>query len=492
MRQTIWLFLGLSLFLLGSLPVQAEEQKVNEEIIYKIMVDRYNNGDSNNDQQVDIDDPDTYHGGDLQGIIQRLGELEQTGVTTISLSPIMANAENGYHGYWIEDFQQIEEQYGTMEDLHQLIDEAHQHDIKVVLEFVTNYAAEDHPLSVESAASALAGEDVDPTWAEQAAVLDQEDERVRNMLREAADFWMEETDIDGFYLHAADQASMDFLADFTQYIKGKDEEFYLFGNILAQEDSKDILMENTEVDAVDNLHMQEVLRETFAEVDQPITEVYEVWEENGRESDIVFMDTFYTDRFTQIFAENGRNNLTAWTLALTYLYTSPGVPAILQGTELPMYGEGAEGSQRLVPHNSGEPEVKEFHDRISSLREEFDVLVHGDFELAGSSGAMSVFKRTFEGETMYIAINNGSESGVVPLSEVGSGKQLRGYLADNIVREDENGNHKIGIPRESVEVYAIEPDAGLNWSLIGFAGGVILLFTGGVVYLSLKQRKRKA
>src|SRR5699024_11978044 len=98
---------------------------LQDEIMYHILVDRFNNGNQARSDQVDLDDPYAYHGGDLQGITDMLQELDSEGFTAVSLSPIMENAENGYHGYWVDDFFDVEDEFGTMEDLKALIKEAH-------------------------------------------------------------------------------------------------------------------------------------------------------------------------------------------------------------------------------------------------------------------------------------------------------------------------------------------------------------------------------
>ncbi|WP_010650048.1 alpha-amylase family glycosyl hydrolase [Oceanobacillus massiliensis] len=471
-----------------------EERELQGEIIYNIMVDRYNNGNSMNDDQVDIENPDTYHGGDIEGIIARLDALEEIGVTTISLSPLMNNGADGYHGYWIEDFYSMEEQFGTFDDLDMLIAEAHDRGMKVVMEFVTNYIAKSNPIADEPEKEDWMMDHglTDPAWTANTAGLNLANPEVETYLIDTAKYWMSETDLDGFKLHAVDEASIDFLGNFTKQIKDENPNFYLLGDILFNDEASEELLERTELDAVENMEMKESMTEVFAEPDQPVSNIYETWANTSNENPLLYLDDFYTERFTQIYSENQRNSLTTWTLALTYMYTTPGIPTLLQGTELPMYGATEEETQRLVPFNSGEPELKEFHDRISSLREQFPVLQYGDFEIVGSDGAMSVFKRTLDDETMYIAINNGSESAYVDVTDMDSGMQLRGFLGDNLVRENENGEYRIGLPRESSEVYSVQEDAGLNWIFIGFVLIVFILFVIGIIALSIKQKKRMA
>ncbi|MFB4475801.1 alpha-amylase, partial [Oceanobacillus caeni] len=80
----------------------------------------------------------------------------------------------------------------------------------------------------------------------------------------------------------------------------------------------------------------------------------------------------------------------------------------------------------------------------------------------------------------------------ITVSGIEPGMQLRGYLEDNLVRADDNGDYRIGLPRESVEVFHLQPDKGLNWGFISFICGTLLLFIVGVIYLSRKQKKREA
>ena len=488
----VFLAVGLIAFMTFVPNVAAERERgLEDEIIYNILIDRYNNGTPTNDTQVNLDDPQAYHGGDLQGVIAKLDDLQEIGVTTISLSPLMENSDNGFHGYWIEDFYQVEDHIGTMEDLHKLIEEAHNRDMKVVIEFVTNYVAASHPIvdDSEKADWFIDNELTEPAWMENTVRLNLEHPEVEAYLLDVAAYWMEETAIDGFKLHAVDQAPLTFLESFTQYIKELNPEFYLLGDILVTDADNAELINDTALDAVGNMRLNDAMVEVFAEPDNAVENIYEVWQTAKNQQPLLYMDDFNSERFTQKFSENGRNTLTTWSLALTYMYTTPGVPMLLQGSELPMYGTEAEESQRLVPFNSGEPDLKEFHNRISALRNEFPVLRYGDFEIVDSSGALSVFKRTYNDETMYIAINNGSESAYVDVSDIPSNMELRGYLGDNLVRENENGDYRIGLARESAEVYTVQTDAGFNWLFIGFVVGVFVLFIGAIIFLSAKQKK---
>ncbi|WP_068676604.1 alpha-amylase family glycosyl hydrolase [Oceanobacillus sp. Castelsardo] len=496
MKKVIMLFLIACVFFISNenAVLYAEEQQIQEEIIYNILIDRYNNGDHSIDYNVDVNDPYAYHGGDFQGIITRLNELQELGITTLSLSPIMANAEKGYHGYWIEDFFQVEEQFGSMEDFQLLVEEAHKRNMKVVIEYVTQFIAPSNPIVQDSEkADWIVDQELsEPKWINDTVKLNLQNEAVQQYLFDVADFWMNETEIDGFKIQAVDQMPVSFLQALTEHIKSINPNFYLIGDILeADKNSQEILV-STGIQMIENTALNQTIRDTFLKEDNEVSDIYEVWEGSGNQLPILYLDDMYSKRFTQEFSENGRNSLTAWKLALTYMYTTPGVPMIFQGSEIPMYGEDAVAAQSLVQFNSGDSDLQEFFHKISSLRTQFPALQYGDFELIDSSNAMSVFRRSYEGDTLYIAINNSSTSQDITVSGIEPGMQLRGYLEDNLVRANDNGDYRIGLPRESVEVFHLQPDKGLNWGFISFVCGILLLFVVGVIYLSRKQKQREA
>ena len=81
--------------------------------------------------------------GDLQGIISKLDYLRNLGVDVIWLSPFYAspNADNGYD---ISDYQKIMEEFGTMEDFDELLKEAHQRTLKIIIDMVVNHSSDEH------------------------------------------------------------------------------------------------------------------------------------------------------------------------------------------------------------------------------------------------------------------------------------------------------------------------------------------------------------
>src|SRR5690625_4002187 len=131
----------------------------DEAVIYFMLTDRFFDGDaSNNDPyglNYDTDKRGTYQGGDLKGITQKLDYLDELGINTIWISPIVENIKYdvrhnasdgisdepyyGYHGYWASNFGKLNPHFGTMDDFKELIDEAADRNIKIMVDVVLNH-----------------------------------------------------------------------------------------------------------------------------------------------------------------------------------------------------------------------------------------------------------------------------------------------------------------------------------------------------------------
>jgi alpha-glucosidase len=90
--------------------------------------------------------------GDLQGVIQRLDYIKDLGVDVIWICP-MYKSPNDDNGYDISDYQDIMEDFGTMEDFDQLLEEVHRRDMKLIIDLVLNHTSDEHPWFIESASS---------------------------------------------------------------------------------------------------------------------------------------------------------------------------------------------------------------------------------------------------------------------------------------------------------------------------------------------------
>ncbi|MFC6652744.1 glycoside hydrolase family 13 protein [Paenibacillus rhizoplanae] len=87
--------------------------------------------------------------GDLRGIISRLDYLEQLGITAIWLSPVY-KSPNDDNGYDISDYQDIMSEFGTMDDMDELIEQARLRNIRIIMDLVVNHTSDEHPWFIEA------------------------------------------------------------------------------------------------------------------------------------------------------------------------------------------------------------------------------------------------------------------------------------------------------------------------------------------------------
>jgi glycosidase len=163
-------FAGLVALLLASLLSQAAvaadfsylaskvlRQGTSNESIYFIMVDRFENGDSANDNAgfiagdptggFDPTDPGYWHGGDLKGVTKHLNYIKSMGFTSIWITPpvkqkYVQGSSAAYHGYWGLDFTTVDPHLGSEADLIEMVARAHELGLKVIIDVVANHTAD--------------------------------------------------------------------------------------------------------------------------------------------------------------------------------------------------------------------------------------------------------------------------------------------------------------------------------------------------------------
>lgn len=118
-----------------------------QEIIYQVLIDRFADGDAGNNFRVDRTALGKWHGGDWRGLEEKLPYLEELGVTTLWISPVVKNVDtdagfDGYHGYWTQAFLEVNPHFGDLAALRRLVSSAHERGMKVILDIVTNHVGQ--------------------------------------------------------------------------------------------------------------------------------------------------------------------------------------------------------------------------------------------------------------------------------------------------------------------------------------------------------------
>ncbi len=124
----------------------------SSDAIYLIMPDRFVNGDKSNDnsaltaEKADYDAFFGRHGGDIQGIIDQLDYISGLGMTAIWNTPLLEDNEptSSYHGYACTDYYKIDPRFGSNAKYREMVSEAHDRDIKIIMDIVTNHCGDAH------------------------------------------------------------------------------------------------------------------------------------------------------------------------------------------------------------------------------------------------------------------------------------------------------------------------------------------------------------
>ena len=218
----------------------------NAQVLYSLMVDRFENGNTANDWKLnspEVLDIVDYQGGDFAGITKRINEgwFDELGITTIWISPITQNPwtawgkydfeqkpdgtyDNkydptkpytkftGYHGYWPIYITALDKRFGTEAEFKALLDAAHAHNMNVVLDYVANHmhiespTLQEHPtwhtdsiLPDGRRNFELWDEARLTTWFDvHIPTLDLEREEVCEPMTDSALYWLANYDLDGF------------------------------------------------------------------------------------------------------------------------------------------------------------------------------------------------------------------------------------------------------------------------------------------------------
>ncbi len=227
-------------------------QDFQSQILYSLMIDRFNNGTTANDWKLnspEVLDKVDYQGGDIVGITQKIedGFFTDLGITTIWISPITQNPYDawgqnrnpdtkfsGYHGYWPIFSTVVDKRFGTDEELRTMLATAHDDELNVILDYVANHLHIDSPVLKEHPdwttelmlpdgrknIGLWDGETRLTTWFdEHIPTLDTRREEVCEPMTDSALHWVRKFDFDGFRHDACKHIPLNYWRMLTHKMK---------------------------------------------------------------------------------------------------------------------------------------------------------------------------------------------------------------------------------------------------------------------------------
>jgi len=433
------------------------------DVMYFILIDRFVDGDSTNNSgsnpesylPYDGTNPEAlkhYQGGDLVGITQRLDSLQTLGITILWLSPFLDNSNTDYvgwwpyHGYHPIDYYAVDEHFGTLADLQELVRQAHLRGLKIIFDMPFNQTAADHPWVTDPEKWDWyhhddQGQPFDITdWQNQTQIeqgelqglpdLAQENPEVRDYLIDVSRYWIETTGCDGFRLDAVKHIPKAFWHEYNAAIKAlAGPGFLLLGEVFWGDAARIAPYTTLGFDLLFDIPGYYAIRNTFNKGGS-IRDLSEFYHRTdtllGPDLRATLIDNHDVARF------NVGLGADAWSkqlLALGWLLTTPGLPVIYYGTELGMPGfppVNADGIPQdflnRLPYprrlDSIDSQHQDAFKALVALRQNQPALAQGDFKELYQDWSIYAYLRTWKRENDLVLLNNASSQEFlsIPLS----------------------------------------------------------------------------
>jgi len=392
-----------------------------DDVIYFVLVDRFANGDPSNDGDIDLDDPQAFHGGDIAGVLQHLDEIEALGVRTVWLSPVFDCRTDkffewgAFHGYWVEDLTATEPRFGTADQLRELSDALHARDMRLVLDVVFNHVAMDGALVEQRPGWFHPTCDIedwhDPVQLTDCRVhglpdLDQEDEEVYRFLLDTSLAWIERVRPDGFRIDAVRHKRTDLLAPLSRDLHEAVGPGFL---LLGEDFQGDALslsrsFRDGGFGAMFDFPLHYALLDVYCH-DRPVGRIAATLSADREYDDpnrlVPFLDNHDRPRLvTECGGDADRVEQ-----ALTFLLTARGIPSLTYGTEVGL--EGAEEPDNRADMRFAEHALGEHIHRLTALRRANPALQSGATRLLTLDDEVLAVARVSAPEVVAVVINRG-------------------------------------------------------------------------------------
>ena len=386
---------------------------VSKTVWYQIFPERFANGNAELSPEGALSwnaaiSPKTtdFFGGDLHGIIDHLDYLQDLGITGLYLCPIFESPSN--HKYNTTDYFEIDRHFGDKETFRQLVDQAHQRGMKVMLDAVFNHMGDQsaqwqdilkhgeksvykdwfHIQKFPVTNDKLMNPKELPyhtfAFASYMPKLNTANPEVKDYLLSVATYWIEHFDIDAWRLDVANEVDHQFWRDFRKAVLAKKPDLYILGEVWH---TSQPWLNGDEFHAVMNYPLSDSIKDYFLsrskKTSQFIAEINcQSMYYKQQISEVMFnlLDSHDTERILT----TAQGDIQLLKSALAFLFLQRGTPCIYYGTELELGGGMDPDCRRVMPWDrvSSSNDMLKFMKNLIQLRKETaDIIQHGKFSL---------------------------------------------------------------------------------------------------------------
>jgi glycosidase len=491
----------------------------NKDLIYLIMPDRFSNGDPTNDKIAGMKDKSFNrdsmyyrHGGDLQGIINKLPYLQDLGITTLWLNPVLENDEfvTSYHGYANTENYRIDRRFGTNELYKQLVDECHKRGMKMIKDLVHNHIGDQHFLFLDQPskdwfhqwpkytgttykdqvlfdpyASVSDRRTMSDGWFDHHMPdVNQYHPLVKKYITQSHIWWIEYAGLDGFRLDTYAYNDLKFMAEWANAITKEYPGFTFFGETWVNGTANQVYFTegntvnqhfNTGLQGVTDFQTYFAINETlngkFGWTDG-VNRLYTVLASDYQYKDptrnVLFLDNHDTDRFYSKVGED----FDKFKSGLILLLSLRGIPEMYYGTEILMknfanpdgkvrndFPGGWEGDRKdkftAGGRNDKENEAFNFVRKLANYRKNNTVLQTGKMMQFVPEKGIYVYFRYNEKKTVMVVLNTNDNSEEVSTERFA--ERIGNHLTLlNIITDEKMPIGKIKLPAKTAYIFELQ------------------------------------
>lgn len=477
MKKYRWLTSFIAAILLVSMYTPAmtladEKRSLQDESMYDLLVDRFFNGNFTNDEGVDVKDMAAFSGGDFAGVTEKVSYLEGIGMTLASIGPVFETAT--YDGNEVLSYKAFEPHFGTEEEFTQMIRVLKEKKIGTVVDFPLNGISSEHEWIKDGSLKTVQGENGVTVW-------DAADEKVQSTLKEAIVEFAGKYELAGIRLTHLGNFDETFLNEVIGEVKAVNETMYVLTNEVSA----------AQFDTAPHTEKSAALRQSYVQIDPDSSDLSLF--EDQQETDMIQLDSLTERRLTDEMVELKMYPPTRWKIAVTALFTLPGVPVLPYESEIAVTGKEAPESHPIVNFKT-DTELYDHIADLNKLRNQSETLRNGEFDILHNEDGFTVYTKTSDEETWLVALNNTSETKSLEIDEAlfGDEMKLRGLLQQEMVKQDKDGKYRVVLERELSEVYILDEDKGYNTPYLIITILIYTSFFGLLFMMIRKGRKNRA
>ncbi|GAA5168160.1 alpha-amylase family glycosyl hydrolase [Ornithinimicrobium tianjinense] len=482
------------------------------DVIYQVLTDRFADGNPANNNpygKPNAYDPartdiNRYFGGDWQGLAQKMPYLAGMGIGAVWISPPYNNLDdaylengnyyNGYHGFWAKDYFVPDEHWGSWADFDALVEAAHAHGIKVIIDFAPNHT--NHVDSVENAGfyrdGLLVGRyssdtqgyfhhlgergndqtsDYDFQYRDltKLADLSTENDAVQRYLTDAMSTWLAHG-VDGIRNDATLHQTEAFRTVFADEINRQGGAFHFGEYFIGSPDPKyDDYRTSPEATGINILDFEfaNISRDVFGSFSKDMNDLSHMLEYTAAdykyENDAVtWLDSHDKSRLASIQGNQGVLHS-----ALAFLLTSRGTPVIYYGTEQYMTGSNGDAGRKWMGSFDTTTPAYQMIRKLADLRAENPALRYGGTTTRWVNQDVLVVQRKFYGSVVVVALNRSGAT----YNLTGLTTDLPAGTHQDVLTGTHSGGPLVANADGSVATYELGPSEIGVWSYVEPVGG---------------------